>query len=125
MATVTIDDIIQEVDALESNALDRSEKVKWLSRFDGQLYERYMKGREGAPASWKPYGEDTPGDTALLVEHPWDGIYIHWLRAQIALYHGENDLYSDEMALVGQDEKLFADAYAAGHPRAGGNRFRF
>ena len=125
MAITTIDAVIQEVDALEPNALDRGEKVKWLSRFDGQLYERYMKGREGAPAAWKPYTEDAPGDTALLVEHPWDGIYIHWLRAQIALYHGENDLYSDEMALVGQDEKLFADAYAAGHPRAGGNRFRF
>lgn len=125
MAITTIDAVIQEVDALEPNALDYAEKVKWLSRFDGQLYERYMKGREGAPAAWKPYAEDTPGDTALLVEHPWDGIYIHWLRAQIALYHGENDLYSDEMALVGQDEKLFADVYAAGHPRAGGNRFRF
>lgn len=125
MAITTIDAVIQEVDALEPNALDYGEKVKWLSRFDGQLFDRYMKGREGAPAVWKPYTEDTPGDTALLVEHPWDGIYIHYLRAQIALYHGENDLYSDEMALVGQDEKLFADAYASGHPRAGGNRFRF
>lgn len=121
----TIDGIIQEVDALENNTMEQAEKVKWLSRLDGQLYERYVKGRAGAPESWTPYTPQTPGTTQLLVPHPWDDIYVHWLRAQIALFHGENDIYSDEMALVGQSEKLFADAYAAEHPRAGGNRFRF
>lgn len=121
----TIDGVIQEADELEHNTMSHDEKVRWLSRLDGRLFDTYMKGREGAPASWTPYGQDTPGTTALLVQHPWDDIYVHWLRAHIALFHGENDLYSDEMALVGQCEKLFASAYAAAHPRAGGNRFLF
>lgn len=121
----TIDSVIQEVDAIEHNTMDHSEKVRWLSRLDGRLYELYMKGRVGAPAAWSPYTPETPDDTPLLVQHPWDDIYIHWLRAQIALFCGENDLYSDCMALVGQSEGFFASAYAAAHPRAGGDRFRF
>lgn len=121
----TIDAVIQEVDSLDHNAVDYGQKVKWLSRLDGQLWEKYMKGRTGAPESWQSYGEETPGTKLLLVEHPWDGIYINWLRAHIALHNGENDDYSDFMALVGQDEELFAGAYAAAHPRSGEGRFRF
>ena len=121
----TLGGVIAEVDALEPNAWGHDEKVRCISRLDGQLWDKYCKGRTGAPETMPVYGPDAPGDTALLVEHPYDGIYIHYLRAQIALYHGENDPYSDEMALVGQDEKLFAAAYADAHPRAGGNRFRF
>lgn len=120
-----IDEVIHEVDSLDHNAVDYGQKVKWLSRLDGQLWERYIKGREGAPQSWRPYTEDTPGTQVLLVEHPWDGIYINWLRAHIALYNGENDDYSDFMALVGQDEEQFSAAYAEAHPRIGGTRFRF
>lgn len=125
MSMPIIDGIIQEVDALEPNALSHDEKVKWLSRLDGRLYEQYMKGRIGAPQSWEPYTPDTPGTTPLLVKHPYDEIYVHWLRAQIALHNGENDDYSDFMALVGQSETLFGNAYASAHPRSGGNRFRF
>ena len=121
----TIQGIIQEVDALCPNTLGSDEKIKWLSRLDGQLYDRYMKGREGAPESWEAYTPDTPETTVLLVQHPYDDIYVHYLQAQIALYHGENDSYSDFMALVGQSEKLFAESYARNHPRCGGGRFRF
>lgn len=121
----TIDTAIAEVDSLEPNAWGYTEKVKCLSRLDGQLFERFVKGRSGAPESWPAYGEDTPSDTALLCQHPWDGIYIHWLMAHIALYLGENDRYSDQMALVEQARNEFATAYAAGHPRTGENRFRF
>lgn len=125
IAFPTLQGIIAEVDTLEPNTLSYEEKVKLLSRLDGRIYEKYMKGRSGAPEHWEPYTPDTSGDTLLLVRHPWDGIYSYWLRAQIALHNGENDRYSDYGALAEQAEEDFAAGYAASHPRTGGNRFRF
>lgn len=122
----TIAGVIQEADALESNTLSQEEKVRWLSRLDGKLWEKYIRGRSGAPESWEPYTPEAPGTTPLLVSHPWDDIYVYWLRAQIAQYNGENDVYNDCMALYKEAVALFAAAYAQEHPRiVKSNRFRF
>lgn len=121
----TIDGVIAEVDRLEPNTWDRSEKIRCLSRLDGQLYDRYARGRTGAPAQRPAYGDDTPGDTQLLCQHPYDGIYVRWLMAHIALYMGENDRYNDLMAVAQDEQDAFANGYAAEHPRSLGNRFRF
>ena len=121
----TLEGVIAEADALEPNTWGRDEKVRCLSRLDGQLWQKHCRGRTGAPEMMPVYGPDTPGDTALLVQHPYDGIYVYWLMAHIALYLGENDRYNDLMAKAEGAKADFADAYAAGHPRSGGNRFLF
>lgn len=125
MDNTTIDSVIAEVDALEPNAWSRGEKVRCISRLDGMLWDRYCRGRTGAPEQMPVYTEESPGDTALLVQHPYDGIYTHWLIAHIALYLGENDRYNDMMAKAKDEEAVFADGYAANHPRSGGARFLF
>lgn len=125
MDNTTIDSVIAEADALEPNAWSRAEKIRCISRLDGQLWNRYCKGRAGAQERMLIYTEDSPGDTALLAQHPYDGIYIHWLIAHIALYLGENDRYNDLMAKFADEEANFAEGYAADHPRAGGTRFLF
>lgn len=121
----TIDGVIAEADRLEPNAWDRAEKVRCLSRLDGQLYDRYVRGRVGAPAQRPVYDDDTPGSTPLLCQHPYDGIYVHWLLAHIALYLGENDRYNDLMTAAEDARSVFAGAYAEEHPRNHRNRFRF
>lgn len=121
----TLDSVIAEVDRLEPNAWDRAEKVSCLSRLDGQLYDRYVRGRVGAPDQRPAYGSDAPGDTHLMCQHPYDGVYIHWLLAHIALYLGENDRYNDLMTKAEEAKGDFAAAFAADHPRSGGDRFRF
>lgn len=122
---VSIDSAIAEADALEPNTWAREEKVRCISRLDGQLWARHCRGRAGAPERMPAYSEDSPGDTALLVQHPYDGIYAHWLIAHIALYLGENDRYNDMMAKFADAEAAFAEGYAADHPRTGGTRFLF
>lgn len=121
----TLEGVIAEVDALEPNAWGYDEKVRCISRLDGQLWQKHCKGRTGAPERMPQYGPDTSEDTQLLVQHPHDGIYVYWLMAHIALYLGENDRYNDLMAKAEEARGDFADAYAAGHPRSGGSRFLF
>ena len=121
----TLDSVIAEVDALESNTWSRDEKVRCVSRLDGQLWDKYCKGRIGAPAVRPVYGPDAQGGTALLVQHPYDGVYTHWILAHIALHLGENDRYNDLMAKAVDALEAFAVSYTADHPKQHGNRVLF
>lgn len=121
----TLGGVIAEVDALEPNSWGYDEKVRCISRLDGQLWDKHCKGRNGAPERRPVYGPDAPEDTALLCQHPYDGIYAYWLMAHIALYLGENDRYNDLMAKCEEAKAEWADSYAAEHPKTGGTRFLF
>lgn len=121
----TLGGVIAEVDALEPNTWNRDEKVRCISRLDGQLYDEFCKGRTGAPAQRPVYRPDTQEDAALLAQHPYDGVYVYWLMAHIALYLGENDRYNDLMAKFLDARGEFAENYAAEHPRSRGTRFLF
>ncbi len=125
MDNTTIDSVVAEVDALEPNSWGHDEKVRCISRLDGQVWDKHCKGRKGAPERRPVYGPDAPGDTELLCQHPYDGIYVYWLMAHIALYLGENDRYNDLMAKCEDAKDEFAQSYAAEHPRISSGRFLF
>lgn len=78
--------------ALTGQVIDNAIRVQWLSEMDGKLALELRRDEE-----WTPY--DPTEDIELLVPHPWDGLYVHYIAARTYLSNGEYDRYDPEREL--------------------------
>ncbi len=74
----------------------------WLRGLDGRLRaELFSRGgaggaeRAGADTAWD---EGLADSAELLAPHPFDGLYPHYLCAEVDAALGETDRYTGEMA---------------------------
>lgn len=97
---MTIIEAINEVDSLvPGNGVAESNKRRWLSRFDGNVKNSVIDLHEGGEdILFNEYTDDTPGDTELLVPHPYDDVYVFLLEAMIHYVNGETARYNNAMA---------------------------
>ena len=121
---MTAGEAITMVDDLEPNQYTEQQKLTWLARLDGQIFEELIlthEHEEGAVF--------TPPSSAadeLLVPFPYDGIYNYWLQAMIALENGEGTKYITQMQLFNSLYKSFAWNYNRKYrPIGAENRMRF
>ena len=98
---MTVTQAITRSAALTGQALSGDAPVRWLSELDGQLALTFYRAD-----GWTPYDPTGDLDTALLVPHPWDGLYIHRLAAMTYFTNGEYDRYENERVMC---EKTLAD----------------
>ena len=81
---MTIGDAIKKTDELQPNSFGQEEKIRWLAQLDRELWREVVMTHEGEEDAVEPeYREDTADDTVLLVEGPYDCMYIHWLQSRI------------------------------------------
>lgn len=81
---MTIGEAIGRTDELQPNSFGWAEKVAWLRQLDMELWREVIQTHEGAPERGEPdYGKDRADDTVLLVEGPYDCMYVHWLQSRI------------------------------------------
>lgn len=102
---MTIAEAISGIDALKANTYTDHDKIVWLSELDGMIHREIITTHEGAEA-FAPYDDDTPTDTVLLAEYPYDTVYMPWLEAKIDYYNGEYGKYNNSNA-------MFSAAYSA------------
>ena len=122
---MTIMEAISAVDALKPNAYSRQEKTAWLSRLDAKVKRLIIDTHEGGDqVTFVPYDRNTPTDTKLLVERPFDEIYIRWLEMQIDYATGEIDRYNNSAELYNEAWKAFRNEYNRTH-RPLGTAFRY
>lgn len=93
---MTIIEAINNVDALKPNTYSQSEKVKWLSALDSLTYNEIIATHEGGSA-FEGYTDDTPMDTPLIAQEPYDEMYIHWLESKIDYYNAEYTRYNNSI----------------------------
>lgn len=115
---MTIREAITEVDKGLFNAYTTSEKVRWLSRLDGEIYNTIVSVREGAPDSFEPYTDSD--DTVLLVPHPYEDVYITYLQAMIHYSNGETVRYNNAIAMHNATLDSFRNHYNNTHRHLGG-----
>lgn len=70
------------------NEIPAADKIRWLSQLDWTLYRTVLQAHviPGLP-EYAGYDENTPADTLLLADPPFDEIYRWYLEMQI---HGVN-----------------------------------
>ena len=94
---MTAGQAITMVDDLEPNQYTEQQKLTWLARLDGQIFEELVLTHEHEEgAAFVPPSSTTD---ELLVPFPYDDIYNFWLQAMIALENGENAKYIVQMQL--------------------------
>lgn len=101
---MTLRDAIDRFDLLYPNPLHYGEKRRILSDFDGRVYTEILSQYEGAPPCFEGYGESTSPDTPLLVQFPYDDLYMKLLCA-------ENDAACGDIARYNNSAALFNTAY--------------
>ena len=96
---MTIIEAINSTDALKTNAVTQSDKVKWLSRLDWRIKRDIIDTHEGGSISFSGYDDDTALDTELLAPAPYDEMYLRWLEAQMDYANGEYDRYNNSITM--------------------------
>lgn len=114
---MTIMDAISGVDSLlPGNGVSESEKIRWLSRLDGNVMNTVISTHEGADGvQFEPYTDETDVDTVLLIPHPYDDAYIFLLEAMVHYVNGELVRYNNAMAQHVNQYEAYCNWYNRTH----------
>ena len=106
---MTVDQAIDRVDRLKSNAYTLREKREWLAQLEGLIRANILETHSpGIPARET---EAVDGGWELTAPAPFQGVYIRWLEAQIDLYNGEPERYNGSIALFNAEYNAFESWY--------------
>lgn len=125
---MTILEAITRTDNLKFNTFTQDDKITWLSKLDGMVYNHIIMTHDGADEAkeFTGYNADTDTSTELLVPAPYEDIYINWLDAQIDLNNGEIDKYNVSIQRFAEEYATFENFYNRIHkPIQHGKRFLF
>lgn len=124
---MTIMEAINKVDAFKPNAYSMNDKIDWLSRLDGMVKRLIIDTHEGGEdVVFAGYDSDTDTAMGLLVQAPFDDIYLRWLEAQIDYANAEYNKYNNSIILFNTAFEAYGNYYTRNHmPAIGGRRFVF
>ena len=88
---MTIQEAINRADGIKPNAFTTAEKVAWINALEGSIAaEVFMM----SPAELQHFNYDADDlEKVLLVDPPYDDLYVLWLEAVIDEKNGEYDKY--------------------------------
>lgn len=91
-----IAEAIEQVDVLRRNHYGQKEKIAWLSRLDHRVKHKIIDTHEGGTGvAFAGYDEDTDVNTVLLVQAPYDEMYLQYLIAQIEYFDQQGSRYNN------------------------------
>ena len=101
-------EIIAQADKLHSGPVEEQLQLYWLQDLQLQVWQEVLCACEAAPA--KPT-EDSP----LLIEAPYQDVYVYYLLRQGALASGDMEQYNQYQTLFSSRYREFASWYLRTH----------
>ena len=120
---MTIIEAVKRIDSLKHNTYNQEDKVEWLSRLDSMVKKEIIDTHEGG-IDFSGYDERTDTQTELLVNAPYDEIYLLWMEAQIDYHNGEYDKYNNSMEMFNTAYEGYRNYYNRTHMPIG-KKFKF
>lgn len=122
---MTIMEALYRIDEVKPNSYSQAEKIKWLSSLDGMIKSEIIDTHEGGEGVvFNGYGEDEDLTKKLLVDAPYDDIYLRWLETQIDYANGEYGKYNNSIAMYNATYSAYEKFYNRTHmPK--GTKFKF
>lgn len=112
---MTIRDAITTVDSQKPNVYSTKEKIDWLSQLDGITQAEVFSMREGGSIdTFTPYTMDDE-NRELLIPHPYDQVYIHWLESKIDYANAEYGKFNNSNAMFDAEYEKFKRWYNREH----------
>lgn len=113
MGQMTAGQVLAQVDDLLPNSYPGEQKRRWLRQAEGFVLEEVVRAHEGGEAAELP---DELADAApLLAPAPYDGLYRHYVEAQIHYANGELERYNNALALWNNGLMTLRDHWCRGH----------
>lgn len=115
-------ELIHAVDAMRPNGIGTDQKVRWLSRCDGQILEHLEENHHINRKRFRPFHGEIEADALcapMMVREPYQAIYEYYLMAQIDLVNGDMARYNNDMILYNSALSDFCKAF---HRRCGVRR---
>ena len=107
---------IRGLDELQPNSFSSEEKVKWLEQLDRELWREVICTHEWGDYIPEPeYTQDTDEETTLLVEPPYDVIYLHWMQSRIDYAVAEFGRFNNSNAAFEADRMAWRMNYNRTH----------
>ena len=108
---MTIIEAINQVDGIKFNTYSQEDKVRWLSSLDAKI-TAVLEGAYPSPVGVSvPYDPNADMERDLLLESPWDEMYLRWMEAMIDYNNGETDSYNRSITLFNNLYQNFCDWY--------------
>lgn len=98
---MTIKECIDSVDNVKPNQYSIDDKVAWLSFLDGIIINDVIKTHEGYRNQYEEfagYSADKLG-IKLVVETPYDALYVAYLKMKIDEENGETARYNNSSTM--------------------------
>lgn len=113
---MTINEAIGMIDALKPNTYSETDKIKWLSNLDMSIKKEIIDTHEGGKdIEFSGYDENTPLDTELLAEAPYDEMYVYCLESQIDYHNAEYGKYNNSVTAFNTAFVSFRNYYNRTH----------
>jgi hypothetical protein len=117
---------LYRIDEVKPNSCSQAEKIKWLSSLDGVIKSEIIDTHEvGADIVFNGYTEDSDLNTKLLVDAPYDDVYLRWLESRIDYTNGEYGKYNNSLTAYNDAYSLFERYYNRTHMPIQKGKFRF
>ena len=121
MGQMTAGQVLAQVDDLLPNSYPGEQKRRWLRQAEGFVLEEVVRVHEGGQGAVLP-GELTDA-AELLAPAPYDGLYRHYVEAQIHYANQEYLKYNNAMALFSALWQEYANFVCRGSAPVGRRRF--
>lgn len=113
---MTVEKAVKDFDLLFPNALTYGQKVEALSRLDRRIFTELLSRYEGCPVEeFGGYGGETPGNTRLLADGSFEGIYVKYLAAFADFINGDIARYNNSAGAFNTEYEALCRAYNRTH----------
>ena len=107
---MTVQDLIDEVDALVPNFYTAEQKLRWFNDLEYRIYKELFT--EFCPGELPDFaGHEDASETPLVNDAYGRDMYLHYLIAQIGFFNDEYSKYNQAITLFNNAFKAFEDFY--------------
>ena len=108
---MTINEVIELVDAQRPNAYDDKVKIHWLDQLDRMVWREICVNYAEIDTTqgFDGYSEDQDGSTDLLIPDAFKMVYVYWLLAMIDFANQEMSRYTNSMIMFNTAYSDFAN----------------
>ncbi|MBR5188369.1 MAG: hypothetical protein IKW18_07850 [Clostridia bacterium] len=122
---MTVSEAIVNADRLYPNTFTDEEKIGWLKKMDEKIQKELFSLYENDENHLLPDYASLEEDVPLLIESPYDLLYLYELEFQMAYYNRDTDVYKRAEIFYNNLYRAYELYYHKNHKLIGAKRFVF
>ena len=116
---MTVYEAVSKAKEMRPSEVTDEQMANWLSALDGQIWEevvsQYDDREEAEPIEYTDGDVDDTVRTEMLVQHPYDDMYVAYLIMRIDLYNADYERYNNEAVLFNEIWQRYTNWYNRNH----------